>query len=239
VDPLLNKFSSFSVQPKRKHFIWEVTQFDMDLKPSNATLKKIKAPANEKFSNDSVEAFPGLNLIHEYVDDDIRNSLITYLEDTFSENRKFSQGINTGIESEEDTELPKQNAQEEYVFSLEQSQKLFNNLQGFVEMSMQYESRKSESELNTKMSSETEDLPSFSNSLSSNENVVQCPFTKLSDCTHHQSTVTIFVVVLQVNPIKEIKIKSGINCGQFVKVRKGVVDPQSRSLFLDICLNLI
>ena len=207
----------------------------MDVKSSNAPLKKIKPLGmTTESSGDSMDAFSGLKLQHEYEDRDLRNSLITYLEDTFSENsRQFSQGLNIepeeDVKKQSDTNTIKRTAQEEYVFSLEQSEKLFNNLQGFVEMSMLNQSYQSKSQLNTEGSGQIEDMQSLSNSLASNENVIthcKCPFTRLSDCIQHNSTVTIFVIVLQVNPIKEIKVKSGINCGQFVKVRKGAVGPE-------------
>jgi hypothetical protein len=227
------------VQPKRKNFNWEVTRFDVDLNSSNITpvitpkmIKTANTSMKETFSSDSTqdtESFSGLNLQHEF--EVIRNSLIAYLEDTFSENSKVvSQGFNTNTESEErsvevykpwKTSLTKKSAQQEYAVSLEESQKLFDKIQGFVEMSMPHELPKSESQLSTKSFSQTEDTQSFSNSLSSNENLItqtSCPFTKLSDCTQHLKTVNIFVVVLQVHPIKEVKIKSGINCGQFIKV---------------------
>ena len=43
-------------------------------------------------------------------------------------------------------------------------------------------------------------------------------FTKLKHCTQLLSRVNIFVGVMQVNPIKEVKVKSGNNLGQFIKV---------------------
>ena len=209
-------------QLKRKHFDWEVSRFALDL-------RKSKTAHSAKHSSDRVEnteAFSELNLNYEF--EEIRNSVIAYLEETFSENSgPGSQGFNTSAEggsidvnSSSETTLTKQSAQQEYAFSLEQSQKLFDRMQGFVEMSVD-ELHKSETQTQSNQStSQSEVTESLSNSLASHENLAAytSPFTKLSDCTKHLSTVNVFVVVLQVNPVKEIKIKSGINCGQFIKV---------------------
>ena len=220
-----------------------MTHFDVEV---NTTAKKIKTSSTSKKetfssgSTESTEAFSALNLQHE--SEVIRNSVIAYLENTFSESsRQSSQGFNANTESEEKSEdnkpsdavLTKLSAQQEYAASLEQSQRLFDKMQGFVEMTID-ESRKSESQSTTEGFSQTEDTQSFSNSLASDENFGThiSPFTKLSDCTKHLSTVNIFVVVLQVNPMKEIKIKSGINSGQFIKVSTGVVYPHTVRLSL-------
>ena len=192
-------------------------------------LRKSKISHSAKHSSDRVEnteAFSELNLNYEF--EEIRNSVIAYLEETFSENSgQGSQGFNTSAEggsidvnSSSETTLTKQLAQQEYAFSLEQSQKLFDRMQGFVEMSVD-ELHKFDTQTQSNQStSQSEVTESLSNSLASHENLAAhiSSFTKLSDCTKHLSTVNVFVVVLQVNPVKEIKIKSGINCGQFIKV---------------------
>ena len=192
-------------------------------------LRKSKISHSAKHSSDRVEnteAFSELNLNYEF--EEIRNSVIAYLEETFSENSgQGSQGFNTSAEggsidvnSSSETTLTKQSAQQEYAFSLEQSQKLFDRMQGFVEMSVD-ELHKFDTQTQSNQStSQSEVTESLSNSLASHENLAAhiSSFTKLSDCTKHLSTVNVFVVVLQVNPVKEIKIKSGINCGQFIKV---------------------
>lgn len=194
----------------------------MNVDPVTVTLKRSKtlnASASDISSDftESTEEISELNLHQEF--EVIRNSVISYLENTFSDHsQQFSQVVNmTNYES--DPILTKQSAQQEYAFSLDQSQKLFDKMQGFVEMSM-VQLTKPESEYNTKNFNETESLESSSKSVDSNENLCMQPshFTKLSNCTQHFSTVNIFVVVLQVNPMKEIKVKAGKNYGQFVTV---------------------
>ena len=183
-----------------------------------------RSPIKENTSSDLVENTEGFSELHlNYELGGIRNSVIAYLEDTFSENGgQASQGfINRCTEegSIDDSEgtLTKQSAQQEYQFSLQQSQMLFDKMQGFTELSVD-EFQNSDTQSNSTCQSEVTE--SLSNSLTSYEDLrgQTCPCTKLSDCTQHLSNVNIFVVVLQVNPVKEIKIKSGINCGQFIKV---------------------
>lgn len=182
-----------------------------------------RSPIKENTSSDLVENTEGFSELHlNYEFEGIRNSVIAYLEDTFSENGgQASQGfINRsegGSVDDSESTLTKQSAQQEYQFSLKQSQMLFDKMQGFTEMSID-ELQNSDTQSNSTCQSELTE--SLSNSLTSYEDLPAqtFPFTKLSDCTQHFSNVNIFVVVLQVNPVKEIKIKSGINCGQFIKV---------------------
>ena len=192
-----------------------------------------RSPIKENTSSDLVENTEGFSELHlNYELGGIRNSVIAYLEDTFSENGgQASQGfINRFTEggSVDDSEgtLTKQSAQQEYQFSLHQSQMLFDKMQGFTELSID-ELQNSDTQSNSTCQSEvTESMTSYEDLRAQ-----KFPFTKLSDCTQHLSNVNIFVVVLQVNPVKEIKIKSGINCGQFIKVGITVVKKLS---FLNI-----
>ena len=55
--------------------------------------------------------------------------------------------------------------------------------------------------------------------------------TNLVDCTIKDSVVNIFFVVLQVNPLQEIQIKSGINAGSFVSLSSIIGADESKSLF--------
>ena len=173
----------------------------------------------------------------------IKNSVIAYLEDTFSENsiqsshgfdtNTESQGISMDVTNDKSSEtIIKHSAQQEYSFSLEQSQKLFQEMQGFVEMSIDL----SETQLNsteTASFSPSKETQSSSNSFTCQENsgTDKSPFTKLSDCIKNLSSVNIFAVVLQINPLKEVKVKSGTNCGQFVKISSILVGDPTKEYF--------
>ena len=204
----------------------------MDLNSSETSSKKRKTSATAENrvpsgSSESTETFSELNLRCE--SEVLRDSVIAYLEDTFSENSKIlaGKGFNTTIRDcaiDDNLPVTRQTGQREYEFSLEQSQRLFDRMQGFVELSIdetkvamsgrEVESETSEnfchSEQTLSLSSSSHEKTAASTSL----------FTKLAECIQHHSIVNVFVVVLQVNPVKELKIKSGLNFGQFVKVRK-------------------
>ena len=55
--------------------------------------------------------------------------------------------------------------------------------------------------------------------------------TKLANCTQEDSIVNIFFIVIQVNPVREIKIKTGINVNQFVSLSSVLAADESKSLF--------
>lgn len=56
-------------------------------------------------------------------------------------------------------------------------------------------------------------------------------FSNIADCSPRKSLVNICVVVLQVNPIKEIQIKSGHNAGQFIPLSSIIVSDTTKTHF--------
>ncbi|XP_028407002.1 shieldin complex subunit 2-like [Dendronephthya gigantea] len=220
-----------------------MTHFKIDPNSTETTAKmrKTSLATEERISSvstESTETYSEINLLYE--PEVLRNSVIAYLEDTFSEDSiKASEGFNTSYITTQDRAIDDnlapthQTAQREYEFSLEQSQRLFDKMQGFVELSID-ETKPAMSE--KKLESENfchseEETHSYSSSSHEDTATQISLFTKLADCTQHRSTVNVFVVVLQVNPIKEMKINSGFSCGQFVKVASVLVGDPTKEYF--------
>lgn len=97
--------------------------------------------------------------------------------------------------------------------------------------------------INPSLKSSSESLTSTKASVDSNQNqrktpIPTCALPKISDklshlseCTKIRSLVNLCVLVLQVNPVKEIQIKSGRNAGQFVPLSSIIVSDSTKSHF--------
>lgn len=238
---------------KRKCFAWKISQFDLDLR-SNATKssKRSEFSTTKRCSDPCVQRedsqeISKINL--EYDVEDIRDSILVYLDNTFSENSQLveateeftSHTCNEGTNGCSDgwtSEACKNRVQQEYEDALQQSQKLLRENQGSIEISLN-ESRRclpesiSQNSLNQTdvLSTDSSDSRTARQSLSPAKKMDMWFITKLSSCTEHLSKVNIFAVVLQVNPIKEIHIKLGIKSGQFVRVSSILIGDSTKEYF--------
>ena len=225
---------------KRKCFDWKISQFHIDLSSTQPESKRSKTLSNncsrsiEQLSESNEESEINLHYDCEL----IRNSVLVYLDNTFSENSnqvEASQGFIS--ETYSDSTDTCRTIQQEFESSLLQSQKLLGESQGFIEMAVSVSQKFQDTANSQKVSTQLNKSMDSSSSCGDCENRVSVKqtftssFSKLAKCTQSYLKVNIFAVVLQVNPIKEILVKSGIKSGQHVCVSSILVGDSTKEYF--------